>query len=174
LADWEWSGSVAGPIEFSYDLVPADSMRGRVEVAALVDATVNSVEVETMANPDPLYIRRLGADRHSADLDGDQRLSLSELLRVIELYNTRSGTSRNGRYRLSNGSADTFAPYTDDGTGQTAPLARFHAADTDRDAKLSLSELLRVIELYNTRSGTSRTGAYRVAEGTVDGFEPEI
>jgi uncharacterized delta-60 repeat protein len=170
LADWEWSGSVAGPIEFSYDLVPADSMRGRVEVAALVDATVNSVEVETMANPDPLYIRRLGADRHSADLDGDQRLSLSELLRVIELYNTRSGTSRNGRYRLSNGSADTFAPYTDDGTGQTAPLARFHAADTDRDAKLSLSELLRVIELYNTRSGTSRTGAYRVAEGTVDGF----
>jgi hypothetical protein len=30
-------------------------------------------------------------------------------------------------------------------------------------------ELLRVIDLYNTRAGTTRTGAYHPATGTVDG-----
>jgi hypothetical protein len=30
----------------------------------------------------------------------------------------------------------------------------------------------RVIELYNVRSGTTRTGAYHVQAGTEDGFAP--
>lgn len=34
----------------------------------------------------------------------------------------------------------------------------------------SLFELTRVIELYNTRSGTTRTGRYHVQAGTEDGF----
>jgi len=33
-------------------------------------------------------------------------------------------------------------------------------------------ELTRVIELYNFRSGTMRTGDYRESEGTEDGFAP--
>ncbi|GAB5559241.1 MAG: hypothetical protein SynsKO_08880 [Synoicihabitans sp.] len=109
---------------------------------------------------------------HDADTDGDFRLNLSELLRVIELYNTRFGTTRTGRYRLQNDTTDGFAPEnttTDDGV-----LTRYHTADTDRNAKLSLSELLRVIEIYNTRSGTTRTGAYRAAEDTIDGFTPDL
>jgi hypothetical protein len=47
-----------------------------------------------------------------------------------------------------------------------------HSADTNSDFKLSLFELTRVIELYNTRIGTVRTGAYRPAGGTEDGYEP--
>ncbi len=58
-------------------------------------------------------------------------------------------------------------------TSESGVLARYHSADTNRDAKFSLYELLRIIELYNTREGTTRTGGYRPAEDTVDGFTPD-
>ncbi|MBI5819416.1 MAG: VCBS repeat-containing protein, partial [Verrucomicrobia bacterium] len=45
-----------------------------------------------------------------------------------------------------------------------------HSADTDRDGRLNLAELLRVIELYNHRAGTVRTGQYTLQDGTEDGF----
>jgi len=51
-------------------------------------------------------------------------------------------------------------------------LTRYHSADTDKDGKLSLVELTRVIELYNTRAGTTRTGQYHVQAGTEDGYAP--
>jgi hypothetical protein len=51
-------------------------------------------------------------------------------------------------------------------------LARVHSADSNRDGKISLTELTRVIELYNTRNGTTRTGAYKMQTGTEDGFAP--
>ena len=47
-----------------------------------------------------------------------------------------------------------------------------HLADTDRDGRIGLLELTRVIELFNHRSGTVRTGQYRVQPGTEDGFSP--
>ena len=48
-----------------------------------------------------------------------------------------------------------------------------HTADTDLNFRFSLLELTRVIELYNTRSGTVRTGAYRPATvASEDGYEP--
>jgi len=51
-------------------------------------------------------------------------------------------------------------------------LSHYHSADTGRDGRFSLIELTRVIELYNTRAGTARTGAYHVQAGTEDGFAP--
>jgi hypothetical protein len=51
-------------------------------------------------------------------------------------------------------------------------LANHHSADTNRDGRFSLLELTRVIELFNTRAGTARTGAYRVLAGSEDGFAP--
>jgi hypothetical protein len=50
--------------------------------------------------------------------------------------------------------------------------ATYHAADTDHNWRLSLLELTRVIELYNYRVGTSRTGQYHVQAGSEDGFAP--
>ena len=47
-----------------------------------------------------------------------------------------------------------------------------HSADVDRNLKISLLELTRVIELYNYRSGTTRTGQYKLQSGTEDGFAP--
>lgn len=109
---------------------------------------------------------------HSADHDRDFRLSLSELLRVIELYNTRSGTIRSGRYRQNVHSIDGFD--VDDSSADAHTPTRWHSADSSRDGRISLSELLRVIELYNTRVGTLRTGSYRTSIDTIDGFEPDL
>ena len=38
--------------------------------------------------------------------------------------------------------------------------------------KLSLTEITRVIELYNTYSGSTRTGQYHAQALTEDGFAP--
>jgi len=48
----------------------------------------------------------------------------------------------------------------------------FHDADSNRDGRINLLELTRVIELYNYRSGTTRTGQYKPQAGTEDGFAP--
>jgi sugar lactone lactonase YvrE len=51
----------------------------------------------------------------------------------------------------------------------------YHSADTNRDYRFSLLELTRVIELYNARNGSTRTGAYGIAtDSTEDGFYPDL
>lgn len=171
LATWHWNTVPPSPFSFSYTLDVPFEAAGLQELVALIEATEGVKTTLSLAQPDPLKLT-MGSRTHSADTNGDFRLSLPELLRVIELYNTRFGTARTGRYRLHAGTADGFEPdATADGS---ATLTRFHTADTNRDGQLSLSELLRVIELYNTRSGTTRTGAYRPAIGPDDKFEPDV
>lgn len=50
-----------------------------------------------------------------------------------------------------------------------------HSADTNRDFAFTLIELTRVIELYNMRHGSTRTGRSRATAGpaTKDGFEAD-
>jgi len=116
------------------------------------------------------------ATPHTADTDSDFSFGLYELTRVIELYNTRAGTTRTGAYAVATtATEDGFAPDPLRTGSASSPLARYHAADTNRDGRLSLTELTRVIELFNTRAGTTRTGAYHVAltpSTTEDGFAP--
>ena len=86
---------------------------------------------------------------------------------------------RTGRYAVATtATEDGFAPDPVTAPTATVTLARYHSADTAstaaRDAKIDLFELTRVIELYNTRSGTTRTGAYRVLAGTEDGYAPGL
>ena len=119
----------------------------------------------TSVDPHVLYVF------HSADSSRDGRIALPELLRVIELYNTRFGTTRTGRYRLSESTDDGYEP--ESSSDEAADLASYHSADVDHDERFSLSELLRVIEIYNTRNGTTRTGAYRISGSTADGFSPD-
>jgi hypothetical protein len=110
---------------------------------------------------------------HSADTNGDMRISLIELTRVIELFNVRNGTNRTGAYRANSTGEDGFAPdatRTSSATGTL--LAKYHTADSDRDGRLGLFELTRVIELYNYRNGTVRTGQYRVSPATEDAYTP--
>jgi VCBS repeat-containing protein len=103
------------------------------------------------------------ASTHSGDSDGDWRISLPELLWMVELFNAADGAQRTGAYHSAPTSAEGFAP----GAG---PLGYYHSSDTDRNGRLDLPELLRAIELYNAMNGTTRTGAYHIDSGSNDGF----
>jgi hypothetical protein len=95
----------------------------------------------------------MGSPFHSADSDTDGRISLSELLRVVQLYN-------HGGYHPANGSEDGFAP----GTGAHTALP--HAADcAPQDWTVGLSEFLRVAQLYSAKS-------YTPSSDSEDGFAP--
>ena len=125
---------------------------------------------QPIATPSPLLVAQITT--HTADTNADFRISLVELTRVIELYNTRIGTTRTGRYLLQDGTEDGFGLDAITPAAAPATLARFHSADVNRTATISLFELTRVIELYNVRAGTARTGAYHFQTGTEDGFAP--
>jgi hypothetical protein len=170
LATWTWDNPAEGPHEFSYTLQsPVDSTTA--ELTAMLTATYPDASGMTLAQPDPLQLGPAPI-HHTVDTDQDGRIALGELLRLIELYNTRHGSSRTGIYRLEESSVDGFSP--DPALPLTAGRlpAKRHLADTDRNGAISLSELLRVIELYNHRNGTTRTGTYKSSANTVDGFTP--
>lgn len=169
LLEWHWTHPPAGPLDFEFTLTPPATPTGTEEIAALLESTRAYLDFQALADPDPLVLAPAPA-RHTADLDGNGQLELSELLRVISLYNTRNGTTRTGRYTAQTGTVDGFAADATATADTFAELRANHTADTDHDGAFSLAELLRVITLYNTRSGTTRTGAYHRAAGTIDGF----
>ncbi len=90
---------------------------------------------------------------HSADQNADGRISLSELLRLIQFYNS-------GGYHCDASGEDGFAP----GTGDQSCVP--HNADyISEDWAISLSELLRMIQFYNS-------GGYHTCDEGEDGFCP--
>lgn len=122
---------------------------------------------------DAYFTPRGGFAGYTADYQGGGDINLAELLRVIELYNTRYESTRTGRYKGSASSVDGFTGDADSAADRLAAYPAYHASDTDRDGYLSLAELLRVIEIYNTRNGTMRTGSYRLDPSTPDGVAPD-
>lgn len=154
------------PVTFTYTLSVPAGESGPKELIAVALVRPSGSLLQMLAQPDPLVVS--AATAHSADTDKNLRISLVELTRVIELYNTRLGTVRTGRYRVQDGTEDGFAQ--DAVSAANQGLARYHSADGDRNGQITLPELTRVIELYNTRSGTTRTGQYHLQPGTEDGF----
>jgi len=98
---------------------------------------------------------RTGGTHHSADYNpADFRISLSELLRVIQIYNL-------GAYYCDDSKEDGYAPGPGDDDSCTA-----HDSDySPQDWKISLSELLRLQQFYNL-------GGYHSKPGGEDGFSP--
>ncbi|MCA1900928.1 MAG: PASTA domain-containing protein, partial [Candidatus Hydrogenedens sp.] len=75
---------------------------------------------------------------HSADSDGDGKVSLSELLRVIQFFNIQG-------YHCEEGTEDGYAPYFD-GDHTCQP----HASDYNpQDWQINLGELLRLVQIFN-------------------------
>jgi hypothetical protein len=144
---------------------------GAKSITSRVQVTSAGISGAILARPDPLIVTAV-ARPHTADKNGDYRIDLNELTRVIELYNTRNSalSRRTGAYLPDSSGEDGFAA-NPSASGPTS-LARYHDADTSRDGQISLFELTRVIELYNTRAGLNRTGQYRVSSGTEDGYAP--
>ena len=140
---------------------------GLQELVALVGVS-NGTSLQFLATPDPLSVPPVMT--HGADTDQNYHISLLELTRVIELYNVRNGTVRTGAYRLNTATEDGFD--SDPARSGTAAFTPYHTADTNGNGLLGLIELTRVIELYNVRAGTARTGAYHLQADTEDGFAP--
>jgi len=92
---------------------------------------------------------------HSADTNSDYIIGLSELLRVIQFFNS------NG-FHCQAGTEDGFAP----GPGDTS-CAPYDSDYNPTDWQISLSELLRVIQFFNS-------GGYHYCpgDGTEDGYCP--
>lgn len=165
---WTWTSVPSGSFTFTYVIsVPAGTSGDQV-LASIVNASKDSVSYQSLSQSDPLVLRA-GPRFHSADINRDGQLGVGELTRVIQLYNTRLGTVRTGAYRVNASSEDGFDP--DFSSSTASPLTSYHTADNNpADGRVSLEELTRVIELYNTRVGTIRTGAYHARGDTQDGF----
>jgi hypothetical protein len=171
LLEWRWSSLPASPVSFTYSLqVPPEAL-GPKSITAQLQVTNSGLSGAILAKPDPLIVNSVPRP-HTADINGDYRIALVELTRVIEIYNTRNValSRRTGAYLPDSTGEDGFAP-NPPATG-AGSIARYHDADTSRDAQINLVELTRVIELYNQRSGAVRTGQYRVSSGTEDGYAP--
>jgi len=140
-------------------------------LSALVELGTGDAKAQITAKPEPLTVPLLAL--HSADTDSNNQINLFELTRVIELYNTRRGGDRTGRYAVAQTATDDgFVSDTLLDSSAVVTLSRYHSVDSNQDGKFDLRELTRVIELYNTRTGTTRTGRYRVQAGSEDGFAP--
>lgn len=169
LLDWIWTTVPASPVTFTYTLNVPVGTTGTKTLTSLETLTQNGVGLSVLAQPDPLSVFAQGP--HSADTDKNFRITLVELTRVMELFNARLGTVRTGRYRVQAGSEDGFAP--DPVATSNQVLAVYHSADcSPRDGQISLLELTRLIQLYNYRAGTLRTGQYHFQSGTEDGYDP--
>lgn len=166
--EWAWTNVPPSPVTFTYTVnVPAGTA-GAKSLAGLAVVRPSGTVVQLLVHPDPLVVSQVFS--HSADTDRNFRLGLFELTRVIELYNTRLTSLRTGRYKVQPGTEDGFAADAVSIVNQSLTL--YHSADSNRDGQITLVELTRVIELYNTRSGTTRTGQYHVQAGTEDGYAP--
>lgn len=90
---------------------------------------------------------------HSSDISGDFAISLSEVMRSVQLFNL-------GEYHCDPSTEDGFTP----GAGDR--YCESHDADyAPQDWRIDLSELLRVLQIYNL-------GVYSECGGTEDGFCP--
>ncbi|MGD1030286.1 MAG: hypothetical protein ABSA05_04020 [Opitutaceae bacterium] len=167
--DWAWSTVPASPVSFTYTLNVPAGQTGTQQIAALVGVN-NGTSQQVLALPDPLMVPQLLY--YSTDESQSGSISLLDLTRAIELYNTHNGTTRTGAYTDQPGSEDGFAPNTAQAPGQTAALNNYYTADESQSGSISLLDLTRVIELYNYHAGTTRTGQYHPQAGTEDGFAP--
>ena len=92
---------------------------------------------------------------HSGDTDRDWVLSLSEMLRTIQLYNV-------GQYSCSANTEDGYQP--GEGVRDCLP----HDLDYTGDAwHLELSEVLRMVQFFNLEEGV-----YHINPASEDGFAP--
>lgn len=101
-------------------------------------------------------VQALGAETvtHSADQNADRAIDLSELLRVIQFFNSDA-------LYCEEGTEDGFQP----GKGADYSCKPHDSDYNPRDWSISLNELLRLIQFYNSNG-------YHGECGTEDNFEP--
>lgn len=107
-----------------------------------------------------IFLRPALSAFHSADANHDGVISPKDLAYMTYLYRYTPVTTRTGQYQTDTSAYSGFAQ----GTGA---ITTYHSADTNRDGRISLTELTRVIELANS-------DGYSVQSGTEDGFATTV
>jgi hypothetical protein len=174
VSPWEFSFTTTptSPATFTvtlnYAKDLADPLDGVVSTEVFTAYALQDNQVATDAHGAPIQttLTLTEAVFHTADTNQDMRLSLDELLRVVQIYNTRNANVRTGAYDAS------YAP--DPSVATPVVPATPHSADTDGDGAINLMELMRVIDLckYSPSITVGRTGEYHADSTGVDGFAP--
>lgn len=144
-------------------LLSATSQRAPVGIIASANYSIAPESVATIPEPSVTQEGDLDGEGeaapHVADLNGDWSVALAELLRAIQFYNAEGL-----HCAASPGeSEDGYLP----GPNPAAHLCPPHDSDyLPQDWMISLSELLRLIQLYNA-------GIYRACPAGEDGYCPE-
>ncbi|MBI1321380.1 MAG: hypothetical protein GC168_20850 [Candidatus Hydrogenedens sp.] len=132
------------PGTYSYTISAPGYEDTRVENVAVGTGNAIRTDVELM----PILA-------HSADANRDREISLTELLRIVQFFNALT-------FQCDADSEDGYAPYG----GSCFGCAQHSSDYAPRDCAVSLSELLRGVQLFNL-------GTYHPCEaGEGDGFCP--
>ena len=167
--DWNISGGTLYTIVYSlgapftaqnsivlYFRIADDAPNGTYTVTRTGGSATNEALDDLATTLAPLSItvnENLGT--HNADTTGDWAISLSEVLRIIQFYNT-------GSLHCEVGTEDGFAPGPGDQT------CSGHDSDyVPQNWVISLSEVLRIIQFYNFIGGSYHPDA----QGE-DGYAP--
>ncbi len=152
--DWKKDGVTLGaPSQATYSIASATQ-----DHAGTYRCTVSDEMTSLESNEAVLTVfeRPLGGS-HTADQDGDFLIALTELLRVIQFFNS-SG------FHCADDPGSTEDGYVP-GPGANESCDQ-HASDyAPHNWRIELTELLRVIQFYNS-------GGYRPYCGTEDDFAP--
>ncbi len=162
--DFTWNTQVtSGQDWLSVQTVKAGGTGGFTVVAEPYSGALQRVGQILLTTSDPgvapqtILVAQPGTEgtglSHVGDQNQDFLISLSELLRVIQFFNS-------GGYHCATGTEDGYAPAPGD-TGCTA-----HSSDYNtQDWRINLSELLRLIQFFNS-------GGYHQNVDSEDGFGP--
>ena len=150
----EEDGEAVNPFSFTYTLSVPEDAQDPVTFSGTVLFCVGGGDEESFDMEDT--VAEVHAF-HSADYKpADWCIDISELLRAIQIYNV-------GAYHCDNLGEDGFNPGTGDFT-DPAP----HSGDYNPcDGIIGVSELLRIIQIYNV-------GSYHVDTTGEDGFRPGV
>ncbi len=152
IAEGAPEGTAEGTAEGAQEGVPEGNVEGVVEGLA-EGSTEGAPEGISEGSDEGAAEGELPGVAHTADRNSDKVINLSELLRVIQLFNQ-------GGLRCSTVAEDGYD------SGVLPRDCTPHAADYNpQDWRIRLNELLRVIQFYNA-------DGYRNEPGSEDGFVP--
>ncbi|MGC8845027.1 MAG: hypothetical protein ACP5QY_04195, partial [Candidatus Hydrogenedens sp.] len=155
--EFAWMDIPPFPVKVVYNVSVPNDADGQAVISGYV--LYRTVDSEELSSPvvDTVLLKGWSPDRaHSADSNRDWSISLTEMLRVIQMFNF-------GGYSCDDTSEDGFGP----GEGKNRNCVPHSGDYQPQDWKFNLSELLRQIQLYNAPGK-----GYILQEGTEDGFAP--
>lgn len=164
--DFNWNAQVtSGQQWLSIQTAKAGEQAGFTVLALPYDGTLQRVGQILLSPSGPgmaskmILVAQPGTEGagppHTADRDQDMQVSLSELLRVIQFYNSPG-------FHCDDGTEDGYMP------GPGATDCTPHNSDyISQDWQVTLSELLRLVQFYNS-------GGYHQNVDGEDGFGPGL